>query len=63
MITDDVVLEKVQVPKMSKYKFSNLELAHKTRAHLIKLIARFDKNQNFIFEESEVIDIMKTLLK
>ena len=48
---------------MSKYKFSNLELAHKTRAHLMKLIARFDKNQNFIFEESEVIDIMRTLLK
>lgn len=43
--------------------FSDLTLARQTRAHLLKLLHPFDKNQNFVFEESEVIDIMQTLLK
>ena len=48
---------------MTKYSFSDLSLAKNTRAHLMKLLHPFDKNQNYIFEESEVIDIMQTLLK
>lgn len=63
MITDEVILEKKVHPSLTKYKFTNLDLAHRIRAHVMKLIARFDKNSNFIFEESEVIDIMQTLLK
>lgn len=50
MITADIVLEKKEIPVLTKYKFTDLTLAHSIRAHLMKLLERFDKNRNFIFE-------------
>jgi Ca2+-binding EF-hand superfamily protein len=45
------------------YKFSNYDLARRARAHLFLLLEKFDLNKNLTFEESEIINILKTLLK
>jgi Ca2+-binding EF-hand superfamily protein len=45
------------------YKFSNYDLARRARAHLFLLLEKFDLNKNLTFEEGEIINILKTLLK
>lgn len=45
------------------YKFSNHDLARRVRAHLFVLLEKYDLNKNLTFEENEIINILKTLLK
>ena len=63
VITAEIELPERQVPKLTKFKFSDIAFAKSIRAHVMKLIERFDRNKNYIFEESEVIDIMQTQIK
>ena len=53
LITTEIVVPKKDLSslsKLTKVSFSDLTLAKDTRANLMKLLHRFDKNQNYIFE-------------
>ena len=63
LITGDIEQPKKEVAKLTKYKFTSVELAKRTRNNLLTLLMRFDKNQNSLFEPREIVDILQTLLK
>lgn len=69
-ISDEVVAKVVSPPPavtVSKlgcpFKFSNHDLARRVRAHMYALLEKFDLDKNLTFDEKEIINILRTLLK
>lgn len=48
---------------ITKFKFSNLDLARRARIRTLELIHDFDLNKNNNLEEDEIINILKKLMK
>jgi Ca2+-binding EF-hand superfamily protein len=48
---------------VTKFKFSNLDLARRARLRTLELILEFDANKNSNLEEDEIINILKKLMK
>jgi len=70
-ILEEIVVSKppVVIPVTSTvviqcpFKFSNHDLARRVRAHMYILLEKFDLDKNLTFDETEIINILKTLLK
>lgn len=52
----------LRILKLSKYRFSNLEIAKKIRANIFTLLSTYDRNRNKLFEEDEIIDLLRSLI-
>jgi Ca2+-binding EF-hand superfamily protein len=48
---------------VTRFKFSNLDLARRARIRTLQLILQFDANKNSNLEEDEIIEILKKLMK